>query len=323
MKKTYIFKVLIGLCIVLLGVNCGGGDDGGDEGPQLSVSPSSVSLAGTEEVKINVSANVTWNVSVDASWLHVINTGGTRNGSFTIYADDNTTGNTRSTRVHVKADRANVETTVAVTQSASGTPVDNPVLTVSTTRLDFSAAGGDNTFTISSNVSWTVSSDEAWCTASPQSGSNNGTITVNATANPESYSRSAILTITGNSITRKITVNQEQKPVDYTLNIDNTMLHFGAGEETQSITVTSNDSWTVESNQSWCKLSVSSGSSNGTVNVTVTENTTSSSRSAKITFKGTNSGITKEVNVTQDQPDDNGGTIGRDDYGNDVNLNNK
>ena len=29
MKKTYIFKVLIGLCIVLLGVNCGGGDDGG------------------------------------------------------------------------------------------------------------------------------------------------------------------------------------------------------------------------------------------------------------------------------------------------------
>jgi len=322
MKKKNIFKVLIGLCFVLLGVNCGG-DDGGDEGPQLSVSPTSVNLAGTEEVKINVTANVTWNVSVDASWLHVINTGGSRNGSFTIYADDNTTGNARSTRVHVKAERANVETTISVTQSASGTPVDNPVLTVSTTRLDFSAAGGDNTFTISSNVSWTVSSDQAWCTASPQSGSNNGTITVNATANPESYSRTATLTITGNSITRKITVTQDQKAVDYTLTVDPTSLQFGAGEETQSITVTSNDSWTVESNQSWCKLSVSSGSSNGTVNVTVSENTTASSRSARITFKGTNSGVTREVNVTQDQPDDNGGTIGRDDYGNDVNLNNK
>lgn len=322
MKKKNIFKVLLGLCFVLLGVNCGG-DNGDDEGPQLSVSPSSVSLAGTEEVKINVSANVTWNVSVDASWLHVINTGGTRNGTFTIYADDNTTGNARSTRVHVKADRANVETTVAVTQSASGTPVDNPVLTVSTTRLDFSAAGGDNTFTISSNVSWTVSSDKPWCTTSPQSGSNNGTITVNAIANPDSYSRTATLTITGNSITRKITVNQEQKPVDYTLTVDSTSLQFGAGEETKSITVTSNDSWTVESNQSWCKLSVSSGSSNGTVNVTVSENTTASSRSARITFKGTNSGITREVDVTQDQPDDDNGGIGRDDYGNDVNLNNK
>ena len=304
MKKKNIFKVLIGLCFVLLGVNCGG-DDGGDEGPQLSVSPTSVNLAGTEEVKINVTANVTWNVSVDASWLHVINTGGSRNGSFTIYADDNTTGNARSTRVHVKAERANVETTVSVTQSASGTPVDNPVLTVSTTRLDFSAAGGDNTFTISSNVSWTVSSDQAWCTA-----------------NPESYSRTATLTITGNSITRKITVTQDQKAVDYTLTVDPTSLQFGAGEETQSITVTSNDSWTVESSQSWCKLSVSSGSSNGTVNVTVTENTTASTRSAVITFKGTNSGVTREVNVNQDQPN-TGGTIGIDEYGNDVNLNNK
>ena len=321
MKKKNIFKVLIGLCFVLLGVNCGG-DDGGDEGPQLSVSPTSVNLAGTEEVKINVTANVTWNVSVDASWLHVINTGGSRNGSFTIYADDNTTGNARSTRVHVKAERANVETTISVTQSASGTPVDNPVLTVSTTRLDFSAAGGDNTFTISSNVSWTVSSDQAWCTASPQSGSNNGTITVNATANPESYSRTATLTITGNSITRKITVTQDQKAVDYTLTVDPTSLQYGAGEETQSITVTSNDSWTVESSQSWCKLSVSSGSSNGTVNVTVTENTTASTRSAVITFKGTNSGVTREVNVNQDQPN-TGGTIGIDEYGNDVNLNNK
>lgn len=321
MKKKNIFKVLIGLCFLLLGVNCGG-DDGGDEGPQLSVSPTSVNLAGTEEVKINVTANVTWNVSVDASWLHVINTGGSRNGSFTIYADDNTTGNARSTRVHVKAERANVETTISVTQSASGTPVDNPVLTVSTTRLDFSAAGGDNTFTISSNVSWTVSSDQAWCTASPQSGSNNGTITVNATANPESYSRTATLTITGNSITRKITVTQDQKAVDYTLTVDPTSLQFGAGEETQSITVTSNDSWTVESSQSWCKLSVSSGSSNGTVNVTVTENTTASTRSAVITFKGTNSGVTREVNVNQDQPN-TGGTIGIDEYGNDVNLNNK
>ena len=167
-----------------------------------------------------------------------------------------------------------------------------------------------------------MSSDQAWCTASPQSGSNNGTITVNATANPESYSRTATLTITGNSITRKITVTQDQKAVDYTLTVDPTSLQFGAGEETQSITVTSNDSWTVESNQSWCKLSVSSGSSNGTVNVTVTENTTASTRSAVITFKGTNSGVTREVNVNQDQPN-TGGTIGIDEYGNDVNLNNK
>ena len=322
MKKINIFKVLIGLCVVLLGVNCGGGDDGGEDGPRLDLSPTTVNLAGTEEVTISVTSNVTWNVSADASWLHIINTGGSRNGSFTIYADDNTTGNARSTRVHVKADRANVEKTVAVTQSASGTPVDNPVLTVSTSRLDFSAAGGDNTFTISSNVSWTVTTDQAWCTVSPVSGANNGTVTVNATANPDSYSRTASITIMGNSITRKITVNQEQKPVDYTLTIDKTSLQFGANEETQSINVTSNDSWTVESNQSWCKVSPTSGSSNGTVNVTVTGNTTSSTRSAKIVFKGANSGITREVIVSQDQPNNNN-SIGRDEYGNDVNLNNK
>jgi len=50
--------------------------------------------------------------------------------------------------------------------------------------LDFSHSGGEISFTIDSNTSWTVSSDTtSWLTVSPSSGSNNGTITVTAMAN--------------------------------------------------------------------------------------------------------------------------------------------
>jgi hypothetical protein len=57
--------------------------------------------------------------------------------------------------------------------------------------------------------------------------------------------------------------------------------------------------------------------------VTAAANSSTSSRSATITIKGTNSGITKTVSVTQEGTSGGGVDIGRDEYGNDNNLNNK
>ncbi len=328
MKKNNIFKVLIGLCFVLLGINCGGDDGGGggggEDGPQLSLSPTSVDLdaTGSKQITIAVTSNTSWNVSKDANanWLTIGSSNGSKNGSFNIWAEDNKTGSDRSATITVQVTRGSVYKTVTVRQAAGSAASQ---LDVSTTSIGFDYTGGNNTFRITSNVSsWTVASDKAWCTVSPASGSNNGTVTVSTTANSDNSGRTATITVSGGGLTRTVTINQSEKPVDYTLTVDKTSLSFGAAEETKSILVTSNDSWTVESNQSWCKVSPTSGSSNGTVDVTVTGNTSASTRSCTITFKGANSGITRTVEVTQDQPSNNN-SVGRDDYGNDVDLNNK
>lgn len=99
------------------------------------------------------------------------------------------------------------------------------------------------------------------------------------------------------------------------LSVTPTSLSFTEGGGSQNITVSSNESWTVTSNQSWCTVSSSSGNKDGTITITVAANS-SSARTAKITIKGTTSGNSVEVSVSQDA----GSDISRDEYGNDKEL---
>ena len=82
-------------------------------------------------------------------------------------------------------------------------------LSVSPTSLNYTANGGSNTVTVTSNTSWTATSSASWLTISPASGSNNGTITAVATANTSSSQRTATITVSGNGVSaRTISVTQ-------------------------------------------------------------------------------------------------------------------
>ena len=324
MKKKTILSVLTGLCAVLFLVNCGG-DSAGGEGVKLSVSPTSVTLEPNGSAKIMVTSNTSWTASSSGIWLSINpnRASGGREIEIAVNSPNNT-GADRQAIITFTDDTGSVSARVTVTEKASGgsTPDPDPVLTVSPSNMNFASSGGSNSFSITSNISWTVKSNESWCTVSPSSGSNNGNVTVNVAENPNTTSRSATITVSGGSITRTITVNQDPKQITYTLDVSPSSLSFAAAGETKNITVTSNDSWTVSSDQSWCTVSPSSGSNNGTIKVTAAANSSTSSRSATITIKGTNSG-TKTVNVTQEGDTGGGVNVGRDEYGDDNNLNNK
>jgi rhamnogalacturonan endolyase len=75
-----------------------------------------------------------------------------------------------------------------------------------------------------------------------------------------------------------------------------TNISLGSGSSSQSITITSNVSWTASSNQSWLTLSSTSGSNNGTITATAAANTSSSSRTAIITISGGSISVTITVN---------------------------
>jgi hypothetical protein len=61
---------------------------------------------------------------------------------------------------------------------------------------------------VTSNVSWTVNDDQSWLSTTPTSGTNNGSFSVNATANTATTSRSGTVTVTGGGITRNVSVAQ-------------------------------------------------------------------------------------------------------------------
>lgn len=81
-------------------------------------------------------------------------------------------------------------------------------------------SSGSFTIEITSNVNWTVSSGESWLTCSLESGSNNGTVTVNYTENTGTNERSGTITITGSGITRTCTITQAENPFGTVIDID-------------------------------------------------------------------------------------------------------
>ncbi len=170
----------------------------------LTLSTSSISLASSSSSSpVSVTANVSWTVTDNQSWLSASPTSGANNGSFTISATANTGSAARTGTVTVSG--GGISRTISVSQSGN-TPSAN--LTVSTSSLSLAAAASSGPVTVTSNVSWTVTDDQSWLSASPASGSNNGSFTVSATANTGSSARTGTVTVSGGGISRAIAVSQ-------------------------------------------------------------------------------------------------------------------
>jgi len=72
---------------------------------------------------------------------------------------------------------------------------------------------GEFPITVTSITSWTVSDDASWLSCSPESGSNNGEVTVSYEANTTTSSRTAIITFACNGVPDKTcTVTQAAAP---------------------------------------------------------------------------------------------------------------
>lgn len=100
-------------------------------------------------------------------------------------------------------------TVYGIASNINFTATPTPLLTVSPQTLTIAAAGQSNiSIAITGNVAWTASSNQAWATITPQSGSNNGTITLNVALNPTATQRTASITISGGGITRTVAITQ-------------------------------------------------------------------------------------------------------------------
>jgi hypothetical protein len=95
--------------------------------------------------------------------------------------------------------------TSSTAPTGTGSPASNcsggPTLSVSPTTVNVAAAANSSAmFNVSSNTSWTVTDDQAWLSASPASGSNNGTVTVSAQQNTSTSVRTAAVTVSATGV---------------------------------------------------------------------------------------------------------------------------
>ena len=178
---------------------------------------------------------------------------------------------------------------------------DENSLSVSPTSLDFSVSGGRKTFTVTSNVDWTVSCDSSWVTFSPPSGTSNGTVTVTVEPNATAKQRTAEINVSGTGVEEQ-TVSVTQSAADVYLTVSPSSLNFAASGGQQPVTVTSNTEWTVSSNAFEFNVSPSSGENDGTFMVTVTANPSTIQRTAILTVAGPGDEPKRTISIVQDPP---------------------
>lgn len=243
---------------------------------------------------INITSNDDWMLSTSDEWLTLSRTEGSGNGSFDFYVAANSDTNPRAGKVIIEGKNSGIERIVEVTQEAF---VHN--LTISVTSISAPTEGKTQSVNVTSTDSWTVTASDSWITLSATSGSKNGSFTVTVEPNASTSARSGSVTVKGTAsgITRTITVSQNA--FVHTLTVNPTSISANNDGKTQSVSVSSTDSWTVSTADSWISLSATSGSKDGSFTVTVAPNTSTSARSGNVTVKGTASGITRTITVSQ------------------------
>ena len=271
---------------------------------QITVSPTSIVFAADPDSRsVTVSANGSWTMAAPvygaeaSGWLalsinsSVIYSDATK--AVTIEAEKNTATTERTATITFTCGTATA--VVMVKQQPGG---ETYSLDVNTTNISFnSSAASSETFTLTSNTSWTVTSSEAWLTVTPTSGSNDRTITASATENTLKDARTAVITIAGEGVQTK-TVNVTQPGTGAYLTLDYSRLNFDSSRaDSKTFNIDSNAQWIVTTSASWLTVSPTSGSGNATISVEVADNNDAAPRTATITVSG--EGITRTVSVQQ------------------------
>ena len=257
---------------------------------------------------------LSWSVSENTSWLTLGTSSGTGNG--TVALTVNTAGmsaGTYSAPMTITATGAtNTPQIVTITLILTAPPI--PTITLNPSTLAFTAAqGGANPTPQTVNVSntgtgtlsWSVSSTTPWLSISPASGTAPGSFTVTANVGGLSAAtHSGSITVMGSGASN----SPQTIPVTFTvtaptpsLTVNPASLTFSATQGStnppgQSLSIASNQSWSVSESISWLSVSPATGSNNGVVTVTVdTSTATVGANNGTVTITG--GGITRTVTV--------------------------
>ena len=251
----------------------------------------------TNEKKTTVTTTSTkgWDFELPSAvnWLTC-----TKNGNeLVVKPSSNNTGTSeRKAEITIKGGSSDA-VKLTVTQARS------PFMTLSpSTNVSWSASATSRVTNITSNTNWTVSSSaSSWLTVTPSSGSNNGSVTVRASANSDAASRNGIITFKATGVSDQ-TFTVAQAGNVYLRVSTNDMTLTSSSATTRNFNIESNVNWTVSrGSYSWISVSPASGSNNRTgVTVSISANTSTSSRTGYVTVSGpSGSGLSEEIRVYQ------------------------
>lgn len=268
-----------------------GCSDGFKEGYEDSYTPLSgylyienptVTLAGAaSEAQFRVRAgNTPWLFQGMASWITVNPSSGSEDTQVTVSAAENPSGESIRTSVFsLRATVSDLEYPISVTQNPS-----TPFMTLETTALSFTAAGGEQTVKIHANVAWKMYVVPSWVT--PLVAADSSYITFRVAENTSGQSRSVtsyFYSINGDHRLASVTYTQDVAATPAT---SQPSLEFGNEGGSFSVSLTSEVAWTAETSDTWLELSPDEGLAGTTpLVISALPNTTINDRNGTINIK--------------------------------------
>lgn len=266
-------------------------DLGGGSTNYLNISPTSKSVSSSAgSASFNVTSNVSWNISDNATWITLAPSSGSNNASVTATYQQNTSTSSRTATLTLTG--GGFTRTATVTQSGS-TATD--YLTVSKDTLETISLVDTLSFQITSNISWTISESLDWISVTPVSGTNNATVLVDFLENQSFSKRSGFITVSGGGITKNIFVVQNGIYPYINVDPDTHNVDYSGGQVVSEIT--SNVNWVVDKNVDWVTLSTSDSSGNVSLLITCSKNNNKEARETSIAVH--NDSISKSITIKQ------------------------
>ena len=175
---------------------------------------------------------------------------------------------------------------------------DDDEVSVSRKEITFDSNGGEETFEVSSNTTWSISNKPTWLSLSRDSGKGDKDVIITAQQNNEIKERQATLTVHAGDAETTISVRQSGREAVLSLNPTSITFESRQGDS-KSFSIKCDKSWTMTNCPAWLTPSSRSGNDGGT-SVTLTTasaNDTPDTRSGSVVI--TDGTITAELSVEQ------------------------
>ena len=236
--------------------------------------------AGSGNVGVTTLDGCSWSAVSSTNWIQT-SSSGAGSGTINYTFGANPAGLTRSGTITVNGQ------TFTVNQAAATCTY---TLAASSTNVAASAGSGNVGLTTLAGCAWSAVSSTNWIQTT-SSGTGNGTVSYAVDANPAGLTRSATITVGGQTFT----VNQAAATCTYTLAATSTNV-TGPGSGSVELTTLPGCAWTATSTTNWIQTT-SSGTGSGTINYTFVANPTGLTRSGLITANGQTFTITQTAQI--------------------------
>ena len=278
---------------------------GGTDATSMSVDPTKIDASSEGgSYTVNVSTTAKWRAwtTWDVDWFKLGNTDGEGNGSFNVSIDPATSTGDMTGIITVEEIRSDnykpVVSQVTVTRKGKAAAS----LSVSPTKIDAPAAGGEFPVEIKSNYPWTANLSAAkYFSISITKGEGDATMIVTVKPDTEGKEVTGSITINSSFGGEQARINIRRDGVVFSLDKNEIEEAYNFyGDRSTTINVTSNTDWTVSSSdKKVATVSKTSGSGNGSFSIRVLPTTDLTDATARITVSSKDGRFSEYVDVTR------------------------